>query len=156
MVYKWMPWSSYVTLYQLNFSHRVPGLPLKPGFWQPSWITSTEAEAVKTLLNQKDIFQAIYISNMVSVTMYMNVISYILICSVYCEVQVPSVLAPPQLLWMMKQGSIPIMKTWYKITYYTLGGLSMKLSVYMCSLWFSESKYSLPFKFFLKLHLFSC
>ena len=50
------------------------------GSWQPSWIKAAEAEAVKTLAHKKDIFQVIYVSNKVSVTMYMNIRSYLLIC----------------------------------------------------------------------------
>ena len=61
--------------------------------------------------------------------MYINVISYILICSVYYWLLVPSPLIPPQLLLKMKLDLDCIMNTWYKLLYYTMGGINMKSSV---------------------------
>ena len=58
----------------------------------------------------------------ISVTMYINVIYYALICWVYYGLLVPSPLTPPQLLLKMKSDLDPTMKTWYKLLNYMMGG----------------------------------
>ena len=64
---------------------------------------------------EKDIFRQPHILNEVSVTVYMNIISYTLICWVYYGLLVPSPLIPQWLLVKMKPDLDPTMKMWYKL-----------------------------------------
>ena len=103
------------------------------------------SKAVKTKLVyywiKKDILWECYWIKEVSVTAYINVISYVLIYWTYYELLALSLLNPQWFLLMLKLDPDPIVKTWYKLFYYTMGGIDMKSSVQIWSIWFSKSKY---------------
>ena len=62
--------------------------------------------------------------------MYINIISYVLICWVDYGLLVPSPLIPPQLLLKMKPDLDPTIKMWYKLLYYMMGeDINMKSNI---------------------------
>ena len=68
--------------------------PAETGFPAAILNQSWEVEAANHTRIEKDIFRQLHILNEVSVTVYMNVISYSLICWVYYGLLVPSPLIP--------------------------------------------------------------
>ena len=84
-------------------SYKGTRFPAETGF--PAAILNLKAvdlEAALLLTGRKRYFWATHVLDEVSVTVYMNVISYSLVCWVYYGQLVPSPLIPPQLLWEMK------------------------------------------------------
>ena len=63
-----------------------------------------------------------YLLKEVSVTVHINVISYVLICWAYYGPLALSLLTPQQLLLKMKLDLDPTMKMWYNLLYYMMGG----------------------------------
>ena len=61
--------------------------------------------------------------------MYINVMSYLLLCWVDCELSTPSLPNFLQLPLRLKLDPDPIVKIWYKLLYYMMGGINMKSSV---------------------------
>ena len=61
----------------------------------------------------------------VSVTVYINLMSYLLVCWVYCEPPTPSVSTLLQLPLRLKLNPDPRVKIWYKLPYYMMGGINM-------------------------------
>ena len=60
--------------------------------------------------------------------MYINVMSYLLVCWIYCEPPTPSLPTLLQLPLRLKLDPDPSIKMWYKLLYYKMGGRNMKLS----------------------------
>ena len=104
------------------------------------------------MIIEKDIFRQPHMLNEVSVTVYMNVISYSLICWVYYGLLVPSPLIPLQLLLKMKPDLDPTMKIWYKLLYYMMGSINLNW-VFQYDLYDVVSHTTYHFgKCFLKFH----
>ena len=75
---------------------------------------------------EKTFFWRYYCKKEVSVTVYINVMSYLLVCWVYCEPPTPSLPIHLQLPLRLKLDPDPRVKTWYKLPYYMMGGINMK------------------------------
>ena len=84
-----MTQSSYVDLCQLTFLIGEPGFPLKLGFLAAILNQSWEVEAVTQHNHRKRHFKQPHVLNEVSVTVYINVISYSLVCCIYYRLLVP-------------------------------------------------------------------
>ena len=85
--------------------------------------------AVKTKLVNYQIGQRYFGGILTSVTVHINIISCIFLCWAYYGPPALSLLTPQQLLLKMKLDLDPKMKVWYKLLYYMMGGINMKLSV---------------------------
>ena len=61
-------------------------------------------------------------------TVYINVMSYLLVCWVYFQPTTPSLPNFLQLPLRLKLDPGPRVKMWYKLLYYMIGGINMKSS----------------------------
>ena len=109
-----MPQLSYVDLCQLTLSYRGTSFPTETRFLAAILNHKAVKSEAAVKYTGKDVLEPSHVSNKVSVTMCINIISYILICWVYYGLPVPSPLIPPQLLLKMKPDLDPTIKTWYK------------------------------------------